>query len=165
MSNCDDRRPHTRFRRGLRAVVWLAMTLALMACSANPRQISGEDPVLTLDGMAIQDSQLRVSIRLSNVNDSAQSLDQLNLELGLDGAPPLRSLGAGQSLTIAARGREQLTFRFVLNQSTRGNLLRLSEGEVERLPWRMMLVRGTSSRVTIGEGWIYAVPGQAERFR
>jgi hypothetical protein len=107
-------------------------------------------------------------VRLSNVNDEALDLRTLQLELAVDGRPPLTSRPRSGSLTVAARGREQVEFSLPLSMQVRGLLAELSAGEVERLPIEMRLYErsGTSQRpLTEGSGFVHAVPGRTDRYR
>ncbi len=142
----------------------LALALALTACNA-PRKVSGQDPVLALDSMLIEDSQLRVRIRLSNLNDSAQTLEQLSLELELSDFESITSENRLRTITMAARSRESLEFVFPLNSALRRSLQALSNGEVNRMPWSMQLIEDGDRQISVAQGFTFAVPGQAGRFR
>jgi hypothetical protein len=152
----------------LRMSLIVLLAALVLACSGQPRRISGEPPAITLDSMMIEGSALRVRVLLGNVNDEALPLQTLQLELAMDGRPPLMSDPLSAGLTVAARGREQLEFTLPLSMPVRGLLAELSAGEVERLPIEMRLYQrtGTSQRpLTRGPGFVHAVPGLINRYR
>jgi LEA14-like dessication related protein len=138
--------------------------LALAGCSGPPK-ISGQNPVIALDSMTIDRQGLTVRVRISNVNDFSQSLEDLSLELALAGFDPQRSRQPLQSVQVAATGREPLDFQFSLQPELRAALGRLDRGELERLPWTLRLIRGENRELSTAFGFLFPVPGQAGRFR
>jgi len=115
--------------------------------------------------MALSRQGLTVRVRISNVNDFTQSLDELSLEMVLAGFDPERSRPPLQSVQVAATSREPLDFQFALRPQLRDALGRLDRGEIERLPWTLQLIRDEDREISTAFGYLFAVPGQAGRFR
>lgn len=151
-------------RRALLQIVTLLAALGLAACSGPPK-ISGQDPVLALDSMQIEPRGLSVRVRISNVNDFTQTLDELALDLVIAGFDEQRSRTPFQAVQVAATSRETLDFKFALQPETLDALRRLDRGEIERLPWSMRLIHDEDRELSTAFGYLFPVPGQTGRFR
>jgi len=148
----------------LRWIAGLAFVIGLAGCSGPPK-ISGQDPVLALDSMQIEPPALNVRVRIGNVNDFTQALDELSLELVIAGFDPQRSRTPLQSVQVAATSREALDFKFSVTPEMLDALQRLDRGDLERVPWSMRLLRDENRQLSEAFGYIFRVPGQPGRFR
>lgn len=115
--------------------------------------------------MQLEARQLIVRVRISNVNDFTQALDQLTLELGIAGFEPKRSQTPAQSVRVAATSRETMDFDFPMSPEHVDSLQRLNRGEVERLSWTMRLIHEENRELSEASGYLFPVPGQSGRFR
>lgn len=158
-----------RFRR-LGAPLLLALVcLALVtACGSQPRRVEGEPPVLTLDGMRLAADALLVSVRIANVNDEDLRLGALRLELTLDELEPVRSERLMSAPSVAPRSRELLEFEFAADPDVRRALGKLGRRELDNLSWELILIKSderSDEDWARQQGFLHAVPGQADRFR
>lgn len=139
----------------------------LSACTANIRDVTGEPPQASIDGIERRGSTLLVELALANVNDEPMRLVAVDLNLEVDGV----ALTRGQRnvpVVISANGREVLRLSLEAERAGLARLDRLAGGEVPRLPWTLSLELGIvegPDRQTRTEGWLHPVPGQAHRFR
>jgi hypothetical protein len=146
----------------------LLALVALVACSGNLRDVSGEPPQATLDGMARQnDGHVLIELALRNVNDKPLRLESAGLTLTLGG----ESFYSGRrelALTISARGREVVRLSVPADPAGLDRLRHLADREVERLPWTLearLQLEGGGTRIARADGWLHRVPGQPDRFR
>jgi len=154
----------TLFRCGL----VLALALVLMGCSGAPIRISGQPPVIGLDGLAFDDQRMIMTIRLINNNDQPIALGRLGLSLALNDQAAIRSAPRTGRVTIDPRSRELLQFRFALRPELIEDLQALQNGARNNLPWQLDLLEmeGESERILTNQrGFLHAVPGQAGKFR
>lgn len=144
----------------------LALAL-LTACSGNLREVIGEPPQVSLDGLEKHDTSVTVELAIRNVNDDPLLLSRASVELLLDGHP-LAAGGRDLALTVSARGREVIRLPLPADPNGLESLQRLADTQAQRLPWtlqaRLVLDSGRN-RSSNAEGWLYPVPGQPDRFR
>lgn len=154
-----------RKARRLSALILSAALLA--ACSGNLREVLGEPPQVSIDGLERVADEVILGLAIRNVNDQALDLDAVSVTVTLDG----RALAAGErvlALTISPRGRESLHLTLAADPAGLERLESLAAGEVQRLPWTLeadLALSNSRDRETEAEGWLYRVPGQPNRFR
>jgi len=142
-------------------------TALLSACGGNLREVYGERPQVSIDGLERQEDGVVVELAVRNVNDEALVLERISITVGLDG----RSFASGDrelALSVSARGREIVRLALPADGAGLERLEALSTGKVQRLPWSLEVRLGLADirdRRTRSEGWLYRVPGQPNRFR
>lgn len=156
----------------IKAFLLLGVALALSACG-GPREVRGELPLITLEGLERQADQIQLQLGLRNVNDRPFYLGEVALSLSV-GGDRLIDLIHSPDFEIGARGREVLTLR---GQGLVDGLQRLDQLEPQSSPdrealrslaWQMEISlidergRGRDSEVS---GFLHPVPGQPGRFR
>jgi LEA14-like dessication related protein len=156
-------------RQGASATVLLIALLALTAaCGGQPRQIRGELPVITIDGLSREGQALTLDLGIRNVNDAAFDISGISLRLELDGEFVAEMQHEGAAFSITARGRELLRLRTVSTSPALAALDSLASGERSNLPWTLHMViqtAGRRDREARYQGFLHAVPGQTDRFR
>lgn len=157
----------------IKALLLLGAALALSACGGGPREVRGELPLITLEGLERQADRIDLQLGLRNVNDRAFYLGEVSLHLSVDGSH-LLELVHTPNFEIGARGREVLTLR---GQGLADGLQRLDQLELQASPehealrslaWQMQISlsdeRGRRSDSEVS-GFLHPVPGQPGRFR
>lgn len=152
-----------------RSAIGLLMLVALLvACGGQPRQVSGEVPLISLDGLSLSDEVLELDIRFRNVNDSPLQLPALNLSLALDGEQVVEGSHQRPGVVVTARGREVVRLEIALEARGRQLLEELTRGERDSLAYLLDIeIEGRRRRQgeTESRGFLHAVPGQPGRFR
>lgn len=146
----------------------LVLVMLLVACSGQPRQVSGEVPLIGLDGLGLSDGLLQLDIRIRNINDSPLELPNLNLSLSLDGRRVVERHSQRPGVVIAARGREVVRLDVPIDTRGRQLLEELTRGQRDRLAYQLDIeFEGRRRRQEDPEtrGFLHAVPGQPGRFR
>jgi len=141
--------------------------MLLCACSASVREVRGEPPQVSLDGLQKRQDDVVVELALRNVNDDPLRLVAASILLTLDGRPFAEG-GRDMPLTISARGREVLRLTLPAEAAGLRRLDALASGEAPRLPWTLearLELADDPDRNTTTEGWLHRVPGQPDRFR
>lgn len=144
------------------------LVMLLAACGGNARQVSGEVPLVSLDGLGLSENTLELDIRIRNINDSSLELPTLTLSLTLDGQYVVQGRRLYPSVVIAARGREVIRMETDLNARGRQLLEELARGDRDSLAYQLDLeFEGRRRRQEDPEvrGFLHAVPGQPGRFR
>jgi LEA14-like dessication related protein len=147
-------------------IVLLALMLA--ACGGQPRKVSGEFPLVNLDGLSLSNGSIGVDIGIRNINDSPLELPAMAFRLMLDGQLVAERNDQAPSISIAARGREVLRLQSEINPSGRQLLEELDRGERSNLAYQLELEfegRRRQRGDTETRGFLHAVPGQPGRFR
>ncbi|MGY6554067.1 MAG: hypothetical protein ACXIUM_06055 [Wenzhouxiangella sp.] len=160
-------------RLTIKVFVLLGLVLVLSACGGGPREVRGELPLITLEGLERQADQIHLQLGLRNVNDRPMPLGEVTLSLSVGGVP-LTQLTHAPDFEIGARGREILNLR---GAGLAEGLQRLDELEPQpgansetprSLAWQMQISlsdeRGRS-RDSEASGFLHPVPGQPGRFR
>lgn len=157
----------------IKALFLLGISLVLSACGGGPREVRGELPLITLEGLERQADQIQLQLGLRNVNDRPFYLGEVSLRLSVDGDRLIELMHA-PDFEIGARGREVLTLR---GQGLIDGLQRLDQLDPQSSPdrealrslaWQMEISlidergRGRDSEVS---GFLHPVPGQPGRFR
>lgn len=155
-------------------VVVLAFIL-LTACASGPRQVRGELPLITLDGLERDGERMTLSVGLRNINDSPFPLTKVEVQLS-SGDQRLLSVAHEPDFEISPRGREVLTFQGtgepdglrLLDQFDPHTAGRDNQQVFRRIEWSMQVQlsdeRGRT-RTTEASGFLHPVPGQPGRFR
>ena len=153
----------------VRPTVSLLMLLFLLvACGGNARQVSGEVPLVSLDGLGLSENTLLLDIRIRNINDSSLELPTLTLSLTLDGQQVVERRTLQPGVVIAARGREVIRVETPIGPRGRQLLEELTLAERTSLAYQLDLeFEGRRRRQEDPEsrGFLHAVPGQPGRFR
>jgi LEA14-like dessication related protein len=118
-------------------IVLLALMLA--ACGGQPRKVSGEFPLVNLDGLSLSNGSIGVDIGIRNINDSPLELPAMAFRLMLDGQLVAERNDQAPSISIAARGREVLRLQSDINPSGRQLLEELDRGERSNLAYQLEL--------------------------
>lgn len=146
----------------------LALTIALLsACSVALRDVTGEPPVVSLNGLEKRPENVILELALRNVNDRRLEVSAVSIMVMLDGQP----LTEGEHrirLAVSARGRDIVRFAIPTQKAGLERLEALAAGEVQRLPWSLeaeLVLSNSRNRKAIAEGWLHRVPGQPNRFR
>lgn len=154
-------------RTAWRLSALLLSAAMLAACSGNVRDVYGEPPQISIDGLEKRPEGVIVELAMRNVNDSPLSLETTSITLTLDG----EALAVGERelpLTISARGRDVIRLSLPADPAGLALLEALAAGEVQRLPWALetrLTLAGSRDRRTKADGWLHPVPGQPNRFR
>lgn len=155
-------------RSSLQVLTLLALAM-LVACSGQPRQISGQLPLVSLDGLGLDGELVQFDLGIRNINDRPLELTSLFLQLELDGQ---RVTGRDQrrlDLSVAARGREVVRLESSVDVHGRRLLEALGAGERMSLAYRLELEfdgqRQRELNDTIIRGFLHNVPGQPGRYR
>lgn len=143
------------------------------ACGGQPRQVSGELPLVQLDGLALVDALVQLDIGIRNVNDRPLELSQVVLLLELDDGPVTQRTPHRFDLNVSARGREVIRLESDIDERGQRLLEELSAGERNSLAYRLELEFDGQRRRqrqrqlddTIARGFLHPVPGQPGRFR
>ena len=154
----------------------LFTALALVsACASSPRQVRGELPLVTLDGLQREDDQVILSLGLRNINDQALPLSELEVRLSVGGGLLLNVVHL-PDFEIGPRGREVLTLRGrgdaaglqVLERlesaAGRGTDQGLASSTDFAMTVRLANARGRSRTAEVS-GFVHPVPGRPGRFR
>jgi len=155
-------------RMGSGLLIVALSALMLSACSGQPIKVAGEAPLVRLDSLSRQDSGLVVAVSIRNINDSPLELGALLLDLELDEQSVRGGIRRALDLSIAARGREVIEFRFDSGDQVFDALDEVSTGERTNLPWSLTLYRDSQTRrneLASAQGFLHRVPGQPNRFR
>lgn len=170
MTSGDDTRPgqkkHLQQMTAKLPVLLLAVAM-IAACSSNLRDVYGEPPQTSLNGMERQPEGVVVELALRNVNDEALRLKAASMTLSLDDQP-LVSGGRDLELTVSARGREVVRLTLPADPAGLERLDALADNQEQRLPWTMevtLTLAGGGERLARANGWLHRVPGQPNRFR
>lgn len=154
---------------GTRPVFGLVLLALLAACGGQPRQISGELPLIQLDGLSLDEHGVHFDIGIRNINDRSLQLPGLTLRLDLDDRRVAELNQPQPGITIAARGREVMRLETSIDDRGRRLLESLTAGERSNLAYQLELELDGQRRRrlddTISRGFLHAVPGQAGRFR
>jgi len=161
-------RKSTGPRMGSGLLIVALSALMLSACSGQPIKVAGEAPLVRLDSLSRQDSGLVAGVSIRNINDSPLELGALLLDLELDEQSVRGGIRRTLNLSIAARGREVIEFRFDSGDQVFDALDEVSTGERTNLPWSLTLYRDSQTRrneLANAQGFLHRVPGQPNRFR
>ena len=154
------------------ATVLLAL---LAACASGSRQVSGELPLVTLEGLERQNEQITLLLGLRNINDRTLPLTEVKVELS-SGDDQIVTARHQPDFEIGPRGREVFSLRASGEPAGLALLDRFSPGAGERngreqpgpINWTMQVHltddRGRT-RTTEARGFLHPVPGQPGRFR
>ncbi len=167
-----------QYRRVCLAPLWLALTLALLAgCGSGGREIRGELPLLSVEGLIVNSGDVTLLVGLRNVNDRSLHLHEVEARLSVNEQPLLDGSHRPQ-VDISARGREVIQLRA---PGLKGGLEALAElglSSADREPehgvvpvnvaWQLELVlideRGRS-RDAQASGFFHPVPGRPGHYR
>lgn len=152
----------------------MLLALALLSgCGSGSREVRGELPLVTLDGLERQGEQITLQLGLRNINDRPLQLNEVQLRL-LFGTDELVQLTHAPDFEIGPRGRDVLRLR---GTGQAAGLSRLDQLEPEpgtrtaqarSIAWRMQVSltdeRGRTRDTEI-TGFLHPVPGQPGRFR
>lgn len=157
----------------IKSSILLACLLALSACGSGTREVRGELPLITLEGLERRADQLSLQLGLRNINDRPLYLGEVSVRLSLAGDELMQGTHT-PDFEIEARGREAIT---VPGRGLAEGLRRLDQfdpeiNDAQELPrsiaWQMQISlsdeRGRS-RDTEVSGFLHPVPGQPGRFR
>ncbi len=153
----------------------VVLILGISACASGPRTVRGELPLVSVDSLTRQDGQITLLLAFRNVNDRAFPLNEIGVNLLLNGAE-LVDMVSTPGIEISARSREVLQLQTqalapglaVLDQMQHGS----GADEEQPLPvnaaWQLELTltdeRGRT-RETEASGFLHPVPGRPGRFR
>jgi len=154
-------------------LVAAALTL-LSACASGPREVRGELPLITLDGLERRDAGITLLLGLRNINDRPFPLTEVEVQLRV-GGELLLSVIHTPDFELGPRGREVLVLRGPGQDAGLRTLDRLEPAAAQNdvialgsIDWSMDLrlndERGRS-RTTESSGFLHPVPGQPGRFR
>lgn len=153
---------------GFKLAFLMLIALVVGACGSLAVKVEGEAPLVRLDSLSRQESGLVAGVSIRNINDSPMELDALELDLDLDEIPVDRGDRQPLRLSIPARGREVIEFRFNGGEQAFTALDKISAGERTNLPWSITLYDGGRTRrneLAKANGFLHTVPGQPDRFR
>lgn len=147
----------------------------LTACASGPRQVSGELPLVTLDGLERQEESITLLLGLRNINDSSLPLTEVEVELK-SGSDRIVTAMHRPEFGIGPRGREVFSLRAtgepaglaLLDQFDPGAGQQDGQEAPGHINWTMQVYlrddRGRT-RTTEASGFLHPVPGQPGRFR
>lgn len=152
----------------IRLLILTVIITALVAgCGGQPHRISGQAPLIDIDGLERQDDRLVITLAVRNLNDQTAEFSALGMRLNLDGEP-LATADRDRPFDIPARSRELLRMDTTAEPSGLDRLDALGSGEHRALRWELTADltdhRGRERNVD-NSGWLHAVPGQPNRFR
>ncbi len=160
--------PKTAEAPTLRLALVLCLALAtawLGACSSGG--VRGEAPFAQVTGWRIDGHDLQASLRLRNVNSETLVVDELYVNIELDGTL-LAQHQARQRFEIAANGFETVELAMTASDAGVAALQRLQAGETGSLRTAITghVTSPDEGRLEFRrDGHIYTVPGRPGEFR
>ncbi len=138
----------------------------LAACGSRAPKL--EPPRVKLVSLVVEDQQrFDVDLRLSNPAARPMTVDDIRLEVSIDGAA-LPALAPDFTGVLPALGEELLSVSGRLPESVASRLAPLAEGRRSQLPLEItgVVLHSGGLSFDVGQtGWVSATPGRPWQFR
>ncbi len=154
-------------RRFFHLLGLLGLSLLVLACQANPRQVRGEPPLISLENLILNTHSATLQVAVRNVNDRRLELASVQLNLVLDQRQAANVDLVPINLGIPSRGRDVFDIEVELDPASRQLLTDLTQDQRNNLAWQLELVFDPPRARQRAEasGFLHPVPGQPGRFR
>ncbi len=146
----------------------LALLLCLAGCASGPRTVSGQLPLVNLEGLELQGQRLLIDLSVRNLNDQRLESPLNEASLTIDGQPARFEGVFPQAINIPARGRESLRLSATADSPVLEALQALDQSRGQSLPYQIKLTfdgRRAGRNPVEQVGFLHPVPGQPGRFR
>lgn len=155
------------------AALFLACLLMLGGCGSGAREIRGELPLVSVEGLTVEGDEVSLLLSLRNVNDRSLHVHDLEASLRVNDQA-LVHVNDSPLVEISARGRETLRLRAPASAEGLDALAMLGQTEDDtnagavNAAWQLDLTladeRGRR-RDTQASGFFHPVPGRPGHFR